>query len=458
MEENNQNPTSDAAKTDNAEVIPAVENSNSLSAPSASSVANDQNFGDWLKGKRLERKISLEEIAAVTKVHIQQLKSLEQNKVDKLPAPAFVRGFLVSYARHLSIDEDEVLERYKSAFGGSLTPLADLLMPQTSKSARSASAPKVTLVSSPHLKQAPSSKEVEKTGESSMSFKNIATGFGVASVFVLIAILIAVGKKEKNKKNTPPPQAPSAEVSTNSPTRATDSASPINLLATPNSNSIVEASNPSATKQTTDNAALAAANTNSTPAPINVDPVTETKKDAKTDTKSANTSSTPNTSVKKEPAEHVAAANKNATVDTTSAATPLNQATGDKKYLLEIKAIEGNFVHLRVDDGTPKGITLKAGQSSTSDVSKKAVLTISDAGNVEIKWNGTWYAAPGYRGDLKVITLPDQLSLLTPKVAAKLAPKTAAKPKVKKEATGTGDAPAPDVPQAEKAAPSDSLE
>ena len=104
---------------------------------------------------------------------------------------------------------------------------------------------------------------------------------------------------------------------------------------------------------------------------------------------------------------------------------------------LEIKAIDGNYVHLRVDENAPKGITLKPLQSITVDVTRKAVLTISDAGNLEIRWNGTWYAAPGFRGDLKVITLPDQIASLVPRSAVK----AIAKPKKPAAVPGVDSSP-----------------
>jgi cytoskeletal protein RodZ len=56
-------------------------------------------FGAWLKDQRVSKKVSLEEIAAVTKIHIGQLRSLEEGWEGSAPAPAFVRGFIVSYAK-----------------------------------------------------------------------------------------------------------------------------------------------------------------------------------------------------------------------------------------------------------------------------------------------------------------------------------------------------------------------
>lgn len=69
-------------------------------------------FGAWLKDQRVSKKISLEEIAAVTKIHIGQLRNLEEGWEGVPPAPAFIRGFIVSYAKHIGLDEGEVLSQF----------------------------------------------------------------------------------------------------------------------------------------------------------------------------------------------------------------------------------------------------------------------------------------------------------------------------------------------------------
>lgn len=74
-------------------------------------------FGAWLKVQRLEKKVSLEEIAAVTKIHIHQLRSLEGGWPDAIPALAIVRGIMITYARHLGLNETEVIARFKQHQG-----------------------------------------------------------------------------------------------------------------------------------------------------------------------------------------------------------------------------------------------------------------------------------------------------------------------------------------------------
>ena len=74
-------------------------------------------FGAWLKNQRLAKKVALEEIAAVTKIHIGQLRALEEGWSGQKPAPTFVRGFIVSYAKHLNLNEGEVMEQFSQHAG-----------------------------------------------------------------------------------------------------------------------------------------------------------------------------------------------------------------------------------------------------------------------------------------------------------------------------------------------------
>lgn len=69
-------------------------------------------FGEELRRERLIREVSLEEISAATKISVRLLTALEASDLSKLPAPVFTRGFIRSYARHLGLDPDEMVNAY----------------------------------------------------------------------------------------------------------------------------------------------------------------------------------------------------------------------------------------------------------------------------------------------------------------------------------------------------------
>ncbi|HET9621721.1 MAG TPA: helix-turn-helix domain-containing protein [Kofleriaceae bacterium] len=66
----------------------------------------------WLRAGRMQRGLSLDAVAKVTKIQLRTLERLEAGRFDGLPAEVFVRGFVRSFARCVGLDEDEALRRY----------------------------------------------------------------------------------------------------------------------------------------------------------------------------------------------------------------------------------------------------------------------------------------------------------------------------------------------------------
>jgi cytoskeletal protein RodZ len=69
-------------------------------------------FGEHLRRERELRGVSLEEIAAATRISTRFLEALENEQWDRLPGGAFNRGFIRSIARFLGIDEDGLVSEY----------------------------------------------------------------------------------------------------------------------------------------------------------------------------------------------------------------------------------------------------------------------------------------------------------------------------------------------------------
>jgi transcriptional regulator with XRE-family HTH domain len=69
-------------------------------------------LGRYLQDARNARGIDLREAAQQTRISIQYLKALEDEDFSKLPGEVFVRGFLKSYGRFLSLNEAEVMKKY----------------------------------------------------------------------------------------------------------------------------------------------------------------------------------------------------------------------------------------------------------------------------------------------------------------------------------------------------------
>ena len=69
-------------------------------------------FGEHLKRERELRGVTIEEIAAATRISGRFLEALENEQWDRLPGGAFNRGFIRSVARFLGLDEESMVAEY----------------------------------------------------------------------------------------------------------------------------------------------------------------------------------------------------------------------------------------------------------------------------------------------------------------------------------------------------------
>lgn len=74
-----------------------------------------QTVGNYLRQQREAKGMSIEEVARATRVPMSSVERLESDQFDELPGEVFVRGFMKSYARAVSLDSDDVLARYTAS-------------------------------------------------------------------------------------------------------------------------------------------------------------------------------------------------------------------------------------------------------------------------------------------------------------------------------------------------------
>ncbi len=72
-------------------------------------------FGLFLQSARIEKKISIDALAAETRIRIEVLRRIEAEEHENLPNDVFVRGFIRSYALAVGADVNEALERYRAS-------------------------------------------------------------------------------------------------------------------------------------------------------------------------------------------------------------------------------------------------------------------------------------------------------------------------------------------------------
>ena len=81
--------------------------------------------GERLRAAREEKGLSLEEVAAQTRIPQRHLESLETGDWEKLPAPTYTIGFAKSYAGAVGLDRAEIGDQLRAEMGGARTSVAD---------------------------------------------------------------------------------------------------------------------------------------------------------------------------------------------------------------------------------------------------------------------------------------------------------------------------------------------
>lgn len=74
--------------------------------------------GERLRAAREKKKLSLEDIAAQTRIPQRHLESIENADWDKLPAPTYTVGFAKSYASAVDLDRTDVGDQLREEMGG----------------------------------------------------------------------------------------------------------------------------------------------------------------------------------------------------------------------------------------------------------------------------------------------------------------------------------------------------
>lgn len=83
-------------------------------------LAQTQWTGAFLKKVREYKKVSLEQMSAITKITSFYLNAVEQMTAENLPAPVFVRGYIVQICKVLSLDDKRIADSYMKSFKDSV--------------------------------------------------------------------------------------------------------------------------------------------------------------------------------------------------------------------------------------------------------------------------------------------------------------------------------------------------
>lgn len=87
-----------------------------------------RSVGEMLRERREDLDLDLVNVGAALRIKPAYLVALEQGRSHELPGSAYAIGFIRAYARHLGLDEEAVLNRFKGE-ASSLTTRPDLSLP-----------------------------------------------------------------------------------------------------------------------------------------------------------------------------------------------------------------------------------------------------------------------------------------------------------------------------------------
>ena len=88
---------------------------------------HEASLGDEMRGARATKGVPLSEIERLLKIRAHHLVAIEDGRLADLPGPAYISGFVRSYARFLGMEPDEAWRRFQKSVGPveTTTDLAD---------------------------------------------------------------------------------------------------------------------------------------------------------------------------------------------------------------------------------------------------------------------------------------------------------------------------------------------
>src|ERR687895_368147 len=84
----------------------------------ASEPGGELRIGNALKEARRRAGLDIRTVEERTKIRTRYLRALESEEWDALPGPAYVKGFLRTYARLLGLDGDALVDEYRRTVEG----------------------------------------------------------------------------------------------------------------------------------------------------------------------------------------------------------------------------------------------------------------------------------------------------------------------------------------------------
>lgn len=308
-------------------------------------------FGRYLRTHRRSKGISLEEVSEKTKITLAILRQLEDEALDKLPAPAFVKGFIQAYAGVVGVDVAEALKRYEEKLmllGGK-----DRLQPLKLETERRHTWPPIAWG---------------------------ALGLGCLVIGVALIFLFQYFKKPEDL----PPGRTALQVESSQKSEAEEK-QPVSEVPTQTSEEMTRqgeaapgADEPPATKE-------------ESPSDVSPEAALEQKAVVTDPMEASQPPSAPDARKAEEAPQERAAP---------------TDAQPEEEMVLEISAIERTWLRVTIDESQIKEVTIAPQDKITLKARKQFDLFVGNAGGIEATLNGRPVDIPGGSGQVARLKLP----------------------------------------------------
>ena len=287
-------------------------------------------IGEFFKQVRETKGLTIDEVAAKTRIRTDFVKALEDGNFAKLPDQVFARGFVRSYARSLGLDEEDAIHRFAQSAGAYYDKQAE--------------------------RERLRVRQAEEERKRQVNRKAVAIAIGLA----ILTLIFLLSREQSSLlvRRSSSDLPPSASKRTTPPTPESQDEPP-----SKQAEEVLPAPKPKLSEPLVVSAEESVGN--------NVEPVT----------KPASTASTAPVLAAPSPSSLGSDGPLGGISLEGSAAT-------EGQLALELEAIELSWVVVQVDGGSPQEVLLRPGEKATWKGQDQFSLTLGNAGGVKAELNG----------------------------------------------------------------------
>ena len=287
-------------------------------------------IGEFFKQVRETKGLTIDEVAAKTRIRTDFVKALEDGNFAKLPDQVFARGFVRSYARSLGLDEEDAIHRFAQSAGAYYDKQAE--------------------------RERLRVRQAEEERKRQVNRKAVAIAIGLA----ILTLIFLLSREQSSLlvRRSSSDLPPSASKRTTPPTPESQDEPP-----SKQAEEVLPAPKPKLSEPPVVSAEESVGN--------NVEPVT----------KPASTASTAPVLAAPSPSSLGSDGPLGGISLEGSAAT-------EGQLALELEAIELSWVVVQVDGGSPQEVLLRPGEKATWKGQDQFSLTLGNAGGVKAELNG----------------------------------------------------------------------